>query len=732
MSHFFAIFILIFLILFYFYPVSLLKAFWITGDLGYSDLTDYYFPIKVFLGECLKNFSLPLWCPHILSGIPIFQEGEIGTLYPLNLIFFSILDPISAYNLTTIISFLICGISTYLFVRLIGISFLPSIFASVCFVFSGYLIVHLKHPSNLMTASLFPFLLYFAERFIKEGKLKFAIFSGIILSFQVFSGHPQIMVYTNLLLVLYFFTRFGLILLEERRKKKKRFGPLFIRLLFLPIMGIVGIGLAAIQLFPTFELLEHSGRKLGGSIHELDRFPFHPKELIRFILPYFYGDPAYATHETPWDGLFWENTGYVGILPLILSFVAISRIKKNPHILFWTIILILSLLLSFGKYSPFLFLLEMPPLSSYRFPNRFLLISDFSLVILSSFGMQIILEKIKIKLVKIILPIIISIITFVDLYKFGYHQNPSVPINLWKKIPESVQFLKEDKDIFRIYSVGTIISRNNIYFRYGWLKNSEIYAKNREVLSVNTNIEHGLSTPGIYLTLFPIRPFIFENAIGGGFILDSQSWTGFVPDNVVKLLSLLNVKYLISVFSLSGQGIELVKEIPIDWYLPSVKIYKNKNVLPRAFLVPSCKIIYDPNTIIDEIIKPEFDPRYEVILEEKPEELPKKVGWKIQNGCKIVEYKPNKVVIEVEASDDCFLFLSDSNYPGWNAYIDGRKTRIYYANCAFRAIFLNKGKHTIFFKYKPLSFYKGCLISFISLVLVICVLCFKLKLPSKL
>ncbi len=720
---FFILFIFIFI---YFFDAATLRGFWITGDLGYSDLTDYYFPLKFYLKECLNNFSLPLWCPYILSGMPILSEGEIGAFHPLNIIFFFFLDPFSAYNLTTIISFFIAGFSIFLFAQAMGLNFFPSILSAISFTFSGYLITHLKHPSNLMTAAFFPFLFYFCERFIKEGKLIFIFLAGIILSFQIFAGHPQIMVYTNVALFFYFIFHFIIIFLDEGKKKKRGFLPLFLKLSFLPLMLIVGIALSAIQLLPTFELLKYSGRRLGEAIHELSRFPFHPKELINFILPYFYGDPALATYKTEWNSLFWENSAYIGILPLIMAFLSLFWIKKNRYILFFSLSFLFFLLLSFGKYSPFLFLLKLPPLSSYRFPNRFLLLVDFSLAILAGFGIQMIIEKIKRFPIKTSLYILIMAITFFDLYRFGAHHNPTVSMKAWKKIPESIKFLKEDKDIFRVYSVGTIISRNNLYYKYGWLKNKNCYVQNRETLSVNTNAIYGLKSPGIYLTLFPLRPFIFEMKLGGGFNLNGQNWTGSVPNETTKLLSLLNVKYLTSVFSLSGEGIELVKEIPLDWDLPSVKIYRNNNVLPRAFLVPSSKFVSDPNTIIDEILNPIFNPRYEVILEESG---PKGSFSISDSSSKIEDYKRDYVRVSCDMKGDGFLFLSDSHYPGWKAYIrdqglgirdQEKETKIYYANCAFRAVFLNKGRYDVIFRYKPGSFYKGAIISTITLLLVIC------------
>jgi uncharacterized membrane protein YfhO len=75
------------------------------------------------------------------------------------------------------------------------------------------------------------------------------------------------------------------------------------------------------------------------------------------------------------------------------------------------------------------------------------------------------------------------------------------------------------------------------------------------------------------------------------------------------------------------------------------------------------------------------------------------------------EYSPNQVKIEVALDQDGYLVLSDTYYPGWRAYVDGEEKEILRANYAFRAVPLESGRHTVLFKYDPLSFKVGLAIS---------------------
>lgn len=164
-----------------------------------------------------------------------------------------------------------------------------------------------------------------------------------------------------------------------------------------------------------------------------------------------------------------------------------------------------------------------------------------------------------------------------------------------------------------------------------------------------------------------------------------------------KLEGMANVKYIISRLKLEG--------MPLVYADNEIKIYYNPDFLPRAFLVPNVVIIKDRKEVLRRMLTAEFNPRKEVILEEKITNKYQISNLKSQ--IKILDYQPNKVIIKASSNADCFLFLSDTYYPGWKAYIDGVETKIYRANYIFRAIKLPSGEHQVEFKYLPQSFKFG-------------------------
>ena len=83
---------------------------------------------------------------------------------------------------------------------------------------------------------------------------------------------------------------------------------------------------------------------------------------------------------------------------------------------------------------------------------------------------------------------------------------------------------------------------------------------------------------------------------------------------------------------------------------------------------------------------------------------------------KFLQYGPQSVKLAVDAPRDCWLFLSDTYYPGWTADLDGKPMPIHLANITGRAVRVPAGKHVVAFTYAPRSFRVGCVASLLALL----------------
>lgn len=99
---------------------------------------------------------------------------------------------------------------------------------------------------------------------------------------------------------------------------------------------------------------------------------------------------------------------------------------------------------------------------------------------------------------------------------------------------------------------------------------------------------------------------------------------------------------------------------------------------------------------------------------------------------KTIHDDANKIELQVSAQGNTFLFASEIYYPGWKVLVDGKKSRLYAANLAFRAVPLEKGDHRVIMQYDSGSFKAGMAIT-LSLLLVILILLWnKIPLPPRL
>jgi hypothetical protein len=146
-----------------------------------------------------------------------------------------------------------------------------------------------------------------------------------------------------------------------------------------------------------------------------------------------------------------------------------------------------------------------------------------------------------------------------------------------------------------------------------------------------------------------------------------------------------------------------------------VKVYELAGSLGRVFVIGRARVIPDDEAAIAALADWSFDPRQEVILSAgKPLHGPAAAG-----SARIVMDCPEMVVIEAVLTAPGYLVLTDTEYPGWQAMVDGSPVPILRANFLFRAVALTPGEHQVIFFYRPDVVRRGGWLSFVGLSAVI-------------
>jgi hypothetical protein len=237
------------------------------------------------------------------------------------------------------------------------------------------------------------------------------------------------------------------------------------------------------------------------------------------------------------------------------------------------------------------------------------------------------------------------------------------------------------------------------------------------------------------------------------------------------LVDFYGVKYIISVTPIEEgsrfeliyarlEGLEGRREDLLKG--PTVKLYKNRNSILRGWLVKDFRVM-DDQAMLSRMTSKDFYPDKEVLLEEEPihpihllqegnvamslrgSETTEAISQRIENkeiatlpsvarndreGLRrslkggegrekevdFISESNNRLKFLIKASENTFLVLNDTYFPGWKAFVDGQETKIYRADYTFRAIPLNAGTHQVEFIYDPLSFKLGAAISILGVI----------------
>jgi len=354
------------------------------------------YPYMEYASAALKQGLLPGWNPYLFCGFPILAANQAGVFYPVYLILRFLFDAPDMYSAAVALHFFIMIFSAYLLVREYKLNRLAAAFGAISFGFGGFMTVHHFNIGIISARAWIPLLLLFFLKFKNANNIKYAVFAGIILFFQLLIGHPQ----PSFNAIVFIFLYFAVSHFFESQKILSSLKKTFI---FIFLVGFIGIGLSSFQLIPTFEFSKTVERTQGDRYGFMVMRSMPPYNILNLFYPEYAGNPC----ENSYVGTegYDEFTIYFGIISLCLSLITIRYLwKNNIAVRILATLALIALLLGFGGYTPlFKILYHIPGFKLFRAPSRFLLFFELFMCILASFGFDYILKNnfIKSKFLKI-------------------------------------------------------------------------------------------------------------------------------------------------------------------------------------------------------------------------------------------------------------------------------------------------------------------------------------------
>lgn len=649
------------------------------------------------VGSAVRDGELPLWEPRIYGGIPLMAWSDAGPFYPLNLLLFGFLPPLLALNWSLLIALLIAGTGFYCFIRGLHDSSLAALFGGITFALCGFCIAHLRHLSLLNSTCWLPWGFAAIQHAVNQTTAlnktsRKILWLAPVLALQILAGFPQIVYFSVLIYVCYFFA------LTFRK-------PFFWSIwCWFALSGLLGVGIGCIHLLPVAQQALSSQRSHGLTYQYAIAYSYDPIDILGFLTPY--------TSESRSSGIFWEDYSYLGIVPLICALIATFVVWTKQQARFFVLAALVAYLFVLGPITPVypIAFRWMYGLNFFRCPQRALLIVDFSLCVLASLA----IAQLGSSRYRWVVPLLIAA-TLIDLGYFQFQQYRFIAAQDWIAPPE-VTRLKQDLGLYRVYSPEAIPA-HIAASAASRARSGDItpFLKQREFLQPDLNIAYDFSMPDGYVSLAtidmaeiwgdPNRPL--PGLAGRTAKVADGQWS--IDDRFFTLLNLFSVKYVLTLHPMDHHLLQPVMRLG-DAY-----VYRNPAALPRAFIVTDYQVANNRFAARSILLASDFDPSRQAILMERPPFPP---GTSTAGRASISNYNRNRVVIQAETDSSGILVLTDTFHPGWKAEVDGKPTKVWKVNILQRGVLLKPGNHRVEFSFDPPAFKIGAIIAGCCLIVL--------------
>lgn len=789
-------------------PLFLLYIFF--GDVFFGSLT--FVSGDITTSMAMKNYlayarevgTQPLWDPYIFMGMPAYITSINLRAFDLILYIIHFIESIfqtitNEYSAGPAFYFYILAVTTYLFLRYKKVDRLIAFFSSIAVTFSTGMIIFIPigHNTKMLTLCVIPLIFLALERLQQKITLFDFILLIAVIHIQLLSAHIQEIFYSFFAVLIYFI--YFIIRYFFNKKMKEALNLLKVGVIF-AFASLFAAGMSIDQYWTIYEYNPTSIRGTSSILEQVNpskkstaggldyeyatNWSFSPGEMLTWIMPSFYGygNSIYQGElsnnqpvevNTYWGQMpFVDVPQYMGILIFIFGLLGIYFQRKNPFVQFLTILVVISVLISFGRTFPIFYDLMFyyfPFFNKFRVPSMILNLVQIVFPILAALGIFSIIkfkegdEKVNVKILNYFLyffsGLFVIFIVFnsaikdwyVGLLKDSQKVHPQLYDYTFNMFYEdsliaftvaiaglglTLAYLKGKLnyqflvilivvltvfDLFRISSRGmrkydeSELQKN--FETPEWVKAIKKDTSIYRILNIKNDGSLGsLNHHSNYHVTFLLQDFYGYSGAKPRAYQDLIDIVGLTNPTLWRMF---NVKYIITEKPVNDPYFEVVYQDQAT----TVNLYKA--ALPRAYFVNRFEKI-PPLEFLNKIKNNEIDPAD--VVQFNPEtqldftqiDPPDSSAY-----VKITKYVFENIEMEVNASGNNLLFLGDTYYNiGWKALIDGKETKIYRANHNGRAILIPPGKHKIEFKYEPMSYYLGKNISLLLNAIVLISLAF--------
>ncbi|HEX8966031.1 MAG TPA: YfhO family protein [Patescibacteria group bacterium] len=711
---------------------------------GKDDIIIFY-PQRKLTMEMVTRGMLPYWDPYTYSGNYHLGLSETAVFYPLFLLFFFV-PMLQAWTILVIIEPIIVGIGMWFFLRRLVSNSRAAALGAFAFAFADIVIVRSVEGLSVGHTLLWlPFAFWGIEAFFQTKRLRYLCITTLAFCFSILAGWFQFTFYMFALSGIYAFFKCSF------NFKNKYQYIVFLPFILTPFLTMPHIFSSLLTLFDTTRSAKDASLFLNLHLQPITH-------IFAIFFPDYWGNPAVYSYfgidykesvvsiamtsiifaiftiqnvkQNKYILFFWV-TIFISLLiaidspisrfflslpiPIINTFIpdrifllvsfslsvlsaygfkwflTTSKIYKQ---IFWLILIIWGIFIVFilfllGQYAAYKssnslaiffqhFAFSINHVNSLK--EAIVQIKSVSIPLFIFFALTIIFIFLKKKYTSVSFFILIMILILVQ--QFLYIQ---------KYVPFSQkEFFYSKTKIFNYLSQTIKLDR------FESIENTHILG-NFALLNDTYSPEGSAS---MYIKSY--AELIAYVQSGNTKVLDrtsallSPSITGIFKQKDTRMLRFFaidGIKYIVvDKKSLAQSKITPDKNVfnPI-WEDNTWKVFTYADAKPRAFF--SSKYIVIPNRalLLNTFFAPKLDT--DIILLDKSPKFTEDLSAVGQ--VTITKYTPNEVDMQVAATGNGLVFLSDNYSDAFKVYVDGKEASLLRADYTFRAVEVSKGNHII-------------------------------------
>jgi len=755
---------------------------------------------ETYLNDAKAQGIFPLWNPYIFCGMPGYASLTVSGERLFDISAYIVGKTAWMFPILTmskelgweLFYYFVFGIGIYLFAHDKLKNKVAALISALAVMHSTFIVILIMvgHMTKVPVLCFFPFIFLILERLREKFNLVLSLALVVLIHFMFLPSHFQMIFYCYFALLVYYIFFFVRALI----KKENWLGVIRSGVILAAATGLA-FAMTGDQYLSTLEYSKYSMRgadpivpsqqaqqkgedkpKNGGLDYDYaTNWSFSPGEMWTFFIPsaYGFGWHKYQGSLTNNQEVrlntyfgqqpFTDAPQYMGIVILVLAGVGFWRNRKEPFVQYLGVLVLLALLISFGKEFSLLYdamFYYFPMFNKFRIPSMILILVQMFVPVLAGYGIVSLFgngeairqqaEKKRWQYTLGALSVLFVISIAAKDVLLGIYQ-------MFISEQEAIQRLSQSYnqnvagEIYKI-AAAAVSTDITVALLVLLLTFAGFYLHWNKKMKFNT-----LAVGLVAIALFDLwrvnfKPMEAHDAQRAQQTFATPDYVSFLKQDTTlyRILEFENgqppynnmLAYwrIQSAYGYQGAKMRQIQDVfdvvglgnPLLWELMNVKyiisdqadsnsvlhpvftsnrrhVLYNRAELPRAFFVNKYEVAKGID-ILNNIKQLSFNPREVAYFMEDPKlaiEPPLESA-----AAQYTHYGIQDLELKVKATGNNLLFLSESWYPeGWKAFVDGNEIPIYRINYMFRGIVVPQGEHTATMKFEPPGFYFGKMLS---------------------